>query len=96
MTNRDELRRWIEAHGGYLQEPTIRRQKMPTRLITQAAAMPTRKVAATGIAGALTAAALGVLHWAAPEYAAVLAGPVEGAIVAAVAFVTGYAVRERG
>lgn len=69
---------------------------MPTRLITQAAAMPTRKVSATGIAGALTAAALGVLHWAAPEYAAVLAGPVEGAIVAAVAFVTGYAVRERG
>ena len=56
---------------------------------------PTRKVAATGIAGALTAAALGVLHWAAPDFVALLAGPVEAGIVALVAFVAGYFTRER-
>ena len=66
------------------------------RLINQATAAPTRKVKATGIAGALTAAALGALHWWSPEWAAVLGGPVETGIVAVVATVAGYMTRDNG
>ena len=65
-------------------------------LITQATAAPTRKIKATGIAGALTAAAIGALHWWSPELAAVLGGPIEGAIVAAAAFAAGYFTRDSG
>jgi hypothetical protein len=63
-------------------------------LINQATSAPTRKVKATGIAGALTAAAIGALHWWSPEFAAVLGGPVEALIVAAVATVSGYMTRD--
>ena len=66
------------------------------RLITQATSAPTRKVKATGIAGALTAAALGALHWWSPEMASVLGAPVEAGIVAVVATVAGYMTREAG
>lgn len=66
------------------------------RLINQATAAPTRKIRATGIAGAITAAAIGALHWWSPELAAVLGAPVEGAIVAVVATVAGYVVRDKG
>jgi hypothetical protein len=69
---------------------------MPMRLINQATAAPTRKIKATGIAGGITAAALGALHWWSPELAAVLGGPVEAGIVAVVATVAGYVTRERG
>ncbi len=68
---------------------------MPTRLITQATAAPTRKVAATGIAGAITAAAMGLLHWWQPEIAAMFGGQIEGWIVAAVAVAAGYFTREK-
>lgn len=68
---------------------------MPKRLITQATAMPTRKVAATGVAGAISAAVLGVLHWWQPEIAALLGGQIEGWIVAAVAVAAGYWTREK-
>ena len=66
------------------------------RLITQATAAPTRKIKATGIAGALSAAALGALHWWSPELASVLGGPVEAGIVAVVATVAGYMTRDKG
>jgi hypothetical protein len=68
---------------------------MPMRLINQATAAPTRKVKAGGIAGALTAAALGALNWWSPEFAAVLGGPVEGAIVVVVSTLTSYMTREK-
>ena len=66
------------------------------RLVNQATAAPTRKVKATGIAGALTAAALGALHWWSPELASVLAAPVEAWIVAVVATVAGYMTHDKG
>lgn len=69
---------------------------MPKRLINQATAAPTRKITATGTAGAVTAGALGALHWWSPELAAVLGGPVEAGIVAVVATVAGYFTREAG
>lgn len=69
-------------------------QKMDRILIDQPDGRPTRKIKATGIAGALTAAALGVLHWWQPELAAMLGGPLEGVIVAVVATVAGYFTRE--
>ena len=66
------------------------------RLVNQATAAPTRKIKATGIAGALTAAALGALHWWSPELASVLGAPVEAGIVALVATVAGYMTRDKG
>lgn len=69
---------------------------MPKRLINQATGAPTRKIKATGIAGALTAAAIGALHWWSPELAAVLDAPIEAGIVAVVATVAGYMTRDEG
>jgi hypothetical protein len=66
------------------------------RLINQATAAPSRKIKATGIAGALSAAAIGALHWWSPELASVLGAPVEAGIVAVVATVAGYMTREAG
>lgn len=68
---------------------------MPKRLVNQLTATPTRKIQATGIAGGLTSAVLGVLHWAAPDITGVMAAPVEAGIVAVVATVAGYFTRER-
>lgn len=69
-------------------------QTMTKTLIEQPTAAPTRKIKATGIAGLVSAAVLGVLHWWQPELAAMLGGQIEGLIVAIVATLAGYFTRE--
>lgn len=90
--DKNAYRQWLEAMGGELLDP-VETTEMK-KLITQATAMPTRKIKATGIAGALTAAVMGALHWWQPEIAGMVAGPVEAGIVAVVAFVAGYFTRD--
>ena len=64
-------------------------------LVTQPTKMPTRKVAAGGIAGALTAALMAGVNYKWPGYGEAVGQVASPVIVAVVSFVASYMTRER-
>lgn len=65
-------------------------------LIKQPTAKPTRKVAAAGIGGLVTAVCIAAVEYYAPGMGDVIGPEVAGFIVAAGAAVAGYFTKERG
>ena len=64
-------------------------------LITQPTAMPTRKVAAGGIAGILTVAVIGLIDLKWPGAGMMLEPTVSALIVSAVSFVASYMTKNK-
>ncbi len=62
-------------------------------LVTQPTALPTRKVAAGGIAGILITAAIALVNIYLPGVGDMLSPVITAAITTAVAFITSYMVR---
>lgn len=55
---------------------------------------PTRKMTAVGLSGALTTFLITVVNVYFPGVGELMSAPIEAAVVAAVAFVSGYMVKE--
>ncbi len=65
-------------------------------LTNQPSPAPTRKVAATGIAGAIAVAIVAAVNYYNPAIGAALEPTITAAVTAAIAFIGGYMTRERG
>ena len=68
---------------------------MQDNLKTQPTATPTRKMAAVGISGALTTFIITVVNIYFPGVGELMSAPIEAAVVAAIAFVSGYMTTEK-